>query len=180
MKVIVGSKNEFKVSGVREILADYPEVFPELEVAGTGAVSSVPEQPKTIDEIVTGAKNRAKNAFQNCDYSIGIEGGFFESPHAKTGYFELQACAIYDGKNYHLGLSPAFECPPAVMKMILEDGLDLNQAMHRAGMTKNPEIGSAEGAIGILTRGRLNRKELSKEAIRVALIHLENPELYQV
>ncbi|OGC38574.1 hypothetical protein A2V54_03850 [candidate division WWE3 bacterium RBG_19FT_COMBO_53_11] len=179
MKVIVGSKNEVKLAAVREILADYPEVFPGVKVSGVEVSSGVPEQPKTINDIVNGAKNRARNAFGDCDYSIGLEGGFMASPHAKTGYFELQACAIFDGRNYHLGLSSAFECPPHVMKLVLEDGLDLNQAMHKAGMTSNPKVGSAEGAIGVLTKGRLNRKEFSEEAIRMALIHLENPNLYQ-
>ena len=179
MKVIVGSKNEVKIDAVREILNDYPKLFSGVEVTGKGAASEVPEQPKTFDEIVTGAKNRAKNAYQDCDYSVGIEGGFMVAPHAKTGYFELEACAIFDGENYHIGLTSGFECPPRVMQLILEEGLDLNQAMHRVGLTQNAKIGSSEGAIGILTKGRLNRKEFTKEAIRMALIHLEHPELYK-
>jgi non-canonical (house-cleaning) NTP pyrophosphatase len=40
-------------------------------------------------------------------------------------------------------------------------------------MTTNENIGSEEGAIGILTKGRMTRKEYTKQALRTALIHLE-------
>jgi non-canonical (house-cleaning) NTP pyrophosphatase len=35
-------------------------------------------------------------------------------------------------------------------------------------------LGSAEGIIGVLTKGRLTRKEYVKQAITMALINLEN------
>jgi len=50
----------------------------------------------------------------------------------------------------------------------------MNQAFSRAGLTNNPKLGSQEGAVGLLTKGRLTRKEYTKQAIRTALIHLEN------
>jgi non-canonical (house-cleaning) NTP pyrophosphatase len=57
---------------------------------------------------------------------------------------------------------------------MLNDGLDMNQAAHKAGLTENLKVGSAEGLVGIMTKGRLDRKAYTKEAIRTALIHLEN------
>ena len=56
---------------------------------------------------------------------------------------------------------------------MLDDGLDMTQAALKAGLTDNPKVGSAEGLVGIMTKGRLTRKEYTKEAIRTALIHLE-------
>ena len=47
------------------------------------------------------------------------------------------------------------------------------QEFFKLGITKNPQIGSEEGAIGIVTKGRLDRKEYTKQALRMALIHLE-------
>ncbi len=55
----------------------------------------------------------------------------------------------------------------------MEDGLDMNDAALKAGLTENANVGAAEGLVGIVTKGRLNRKEYTKEAIRTALIHLE-------
>ena len=49
----------------------------------------------------------------------------------------------------------------------------MNDAAHKAGLTKNPKVGSAEGLVGIMTKGRLTRKEYTKEAIRTALIHID-------
>jgi len=99
-------------------------------------------------------------------------------PYTKTGYMDLCACAIYDGKEVHIGLSSAFEFPTQVTRLILEEGLDANQAFYLVGLTKDPKIGSAEGAIGLLTKGRVTRKDYTKQAISMALIHLENSNLF--
>ncbi len=95
-------------------------------------------------------------------------------PFSKTGHMDVCACAIYDGREFHLGLSSAWEFPDKkVLDYMLNDGLDMSQAINKAGLTKNPKVGSEEGAIGILTKGRLDRKEYTKQALRTALIHLE-------
>ncbi len=98
-------------------------------------------------------------------------------PKTKSGYMDVCVCAIYDGREFHLGLSSAWEFPDKiVMDFILKDGLDMSQAINKAGITKNTQIGSCEGAIGILTKGRLDRKEYTKQALRSALIHLDKNE----
>ncbi|OGI15235.1 hypothetical protein A3K63_04145, partial [Candidatus Micrarchaeota archaeon RBG_16_49_10] len=148
------------------------------EVIGIEVDSGVPEQPKSVDEVVRGAMNRAVGAFKDCEYSFGIEDGLMEVHGTKTGYMNICVCAIYDGKNYHIGLSSAFEYPREVTRLVLEEGLDINQAAHKAGLTKKTKVGSAEGVIGILTHGRLPRKEYTKQAVTMALIHLENSRLF--
>ena len=60
----------------------------------------------------------------------------------------------------------------------MEEGVHIDQAAFRTGLTKNNDIGEAEGVIGILTKGRVKRKDYNKQAIITALIHLENPELF--
>jgi inosine/xanthosine triphosphatase len=171
MKINVGSKNKAKVEAVAEILKEYPH----LAIAGVESVdvkSDVSEQPLSLDESIKGAMNRARSAFKDCDYSIGIESGLMKVPETKTGYMDVCVCALYDGKEFHLGLSSAWE-HPGIFDPILNEGLDMSQAVNRAGLTDNPGIGAAEGAIGILTKGRLNRKEYTKQALRTALIHLD-------
>jgi len=177
MIINVASKNNVKIDAVKETIRDY-DIFSGAEVISVSASSGISDQPKTIEEILRGAKNRAKSAFKNCNYSFGIESGFTSIPYTKTGFMELSACVIFDGKNYHIGLSPAFECPVKIMKIIREKELDLNQACAKVGLTKNPQLGSSEGIIGLLTKGRVTRKDYIKQAIRMALIHLENRELY--
>lgn len=174
MKIKVGSKNKVKVEAVKEALNDYNQ-FTQAEVEGLSADSGVSDQPKSLEETIEGAINRARNAFQDCDLSIGLESGLMPVPKSKTGYMDFCACAIYDGQNFHLGLSSAWEFPKKeILDDILNNNLDMSQAINKAGLTTNPDIGSEEGAIGILTKGRLNRKAYTKQAIITALIHLDN------
>lgn len=174
MKIVVGSKNKVKVGAVEEILKEYPHLA-DAEVRGVETDSGVSAQPKSLDETMRGAMSRAKGAFgDGADYGIGLESGLMHVPLAKTGYMDVCVCAIYDGKEFYFGLSSAWEFPDkSVTKLMIEKGLDMSEAINRTGLTKNPRIGSEEGAIGILTKGRLTRKEYTKEALRAALIHLE-------
>lgn len=174
MRIIIGSKNDVKVGAVRELAPEYA-FLASAEVAAFDAKSGVADQPKTLEETVTGAMNRARGAWESgqCEASFGIESGLMVVPFTKTGHMDVCACAIYDGKEFHLGLSSAWEVPSDAAKLMLEGGLDMNDAFHRAGYTDNPKIGSAEGAIGLLTKGRVDRKAYTKEAVRMALIHLE-------
>lgn len=177
MKINVGSQNDVKVSAVREVIRDYDFLL-NAEVSGLEVSSEISEQPKSLDETIRGAMNRARNAFQSCDYSFGLEDGLMNVPNTKTDYMNVCACAIYDGQNYHIGLSSAHEYPHDVTKLVFDEGLDINQAFKKTGLTENLKVGSAEGAIGILTHGRLLRKEYTKQAITTALIHVENSKLF--
>lgn len=173
MKINVGTKNKAKIEAVIEILQDYPHLK-DYEIEGLEVTSGVSNQPKSLDETIDGAITRAKNSFKDCIYSIGIESGLMQVPKTKSGYMDVCVCAIYDGNECYLGLSSGWEFPDVkVTNMILNEGLDMSEAINKAGLTKNPQIGSAEGAIGILTKGRLTRKSYTKEALRTALIHLE-------
>lgn len=177
MKVIIGSKNKVKVEAVKEVAADY-EIFKSANFDASSVQSGVADQPKSLDEVVRGAQNRAKNAFEGGDLGFGLESGLMEVPGSKSGVMDLCACVIYDGKQFHLGLSSCFECPIEMNRLMLEEGLDMSEACNKIGLTDNPEIGSGEGAIGILTKGRMTRKDYTKQAIVTALIHLENADLY--
>ena len=177
MKINVGSKNEQKVEAVREALQEYKD-FENTEVFSLDVDSKVSNQPKTLEEIITGAMNRARNSFTNCDYSIGLESGIFPVPHTKSGYMDICMCAIYDGERYYLGSSPAFEHPKGVIDLVFSKNYEIDEAAKEFGITDNPRVGRSEGVIGILTKGILNRKGFSKQAVIMALIHLINKSYY--
>ena len=173
MKIKVGTKNKAKIDSVVEIIGEYPHLA-NSEVEGVIVSSGVSDQPKSLEETINGAINRAKKIFENCDYSIGLESGWMNVPKTKSGYMDVCVCAIYDGKECHLGLSSAWEFPnPEETNLIIKEGLNTTQAINKVGMTNNENIGSEEGAIGLLTKGRMTRKEYTKQALRTALIHLE-------
>jgi non-canonical (house-cleaning) NTP pyrophosphatase len=75
-------------------------------------------------------------------------------------------------------MSSAFEYPEKIVKILFREGLDVNQAFFEAGLTKNKKIGSFEGAVGILTKGRWQRADTVKQSIISALVALDNKELY--
>lgn len=178
MRVTVGSTNATKVEAVRTILADYP-LFAGAAVEGVSVSVEEFGHPKNLNEIVSGARERARQAFVDADYSFGIEGGLMAVPGTKTGYMEVAACAIFDGLNYYLGLSPGYEWPRAVLDGILHHGLDGSQALRAAGITTEEKIGASRGGIAILTCDRINRTLYNKLAIQMALIQLEFPEHYR-
>lgn len=177
MKLNVGSVNETKVNAVRQMIGDYP-MFQDAEVVGIKVAVAEYGHPRSIQEVVDGAKDRARQAFQDGDYSFGIEGGLMEVPQTKTGYMEVTACAIYDGEDFHLGLSPAFEWPAAVIDGIINKGLDGSQALKAANVTDHEKVGTANGGVSILTNGRMDRTTYNKIAVQMALIHLEHPEFF--
>lgn len=177
MNIGVGSKNQTKVRAVEEALKDYP-LFANASVAGVAVSIEEFGHPKSMEETIAGAIDRAKQAQAGRDYGFGIEGGLIEVPYSKTGYMEVAACAIYDGNEVHLGLSPACEWPKEVIGKIVHEGLDGSQAMKVAGVTAEEKLGESRGFIDIVTKGRMDRTAFNKAAIMMALVHLENPELY--
>ncbi|OHA08882.1 MAG: hypothetical protein A3A44_02195 [Candidatus Sungbacteria bacterium RIFCSPLOWO2_01_FULL_60_25] len=162
---------------MKEAIASYPE-FDGAEVDGVEVKTEEFGHPISLPTIVDGAMDRARQAFRECEYSVGIEGGLIEVPKTKSGYMEVAVAVMYDGVRFHLGLSPAYEWPKSVTERIVKKGLDGSQALREAGFTDHEKIGTAEGGISILTKGRMNRKEYNKLAVMMALIHLENKEHY--
>ncbi len=174
MKIYVGSLNPAKVEAVREALADYP-AFADCEVVGFEATSGVSEQPKSLEETMRGAINRAKHAWQEGGVGFGLESGLMQVPHTETGHMDVCVCAIWNGERHVTGISSAWECPPEITKMMLEEGLTMNDAFYKSGRTDDPKIGNTAGAIGLLTEGRVDRKAYTKQAIHMAMIHLKKP-----
>ncbi len=176
MKVNVGSHNQTKINAVKNIFGR-SEKFSSAEVQGVDVDIEEFGHPKTLESTIEGAIDRAKQAYKDCDLSVGIEGGLGQVPHSKSGYMEVIACAIYDGKTIHLGLGPSFEWPKEVLKLILS-GRDGSQAIREAGLTDHPKLGTANGTIDIFTDGKYNRTQTNELAVAMALIHLEHPDHY--
>ncbi len=171
IKINIGSTNRAKVEALQEILLEYPHLNNSI-IQTLNVSSDIADQPKSLEETMQGAMNRAKNAFKDCRYSFGIESGLMAVPKIKTGFMDVCVCAIFDGEEYYFGLSSAWEVPQKVVEHI-NNGMNMTDASVKAGFSDNANLGAAEGLIGIMTKGRLTRKGYTKEAIRTALIHLE-------
>jgi inosine/xanthosine triphosphatase len=179
MRIIVGTTNEVKIGAVRELAPEYPCIA-GAAISGIDVPSDVSSQPKSLEETMTGAMNRARGAWErgglnaaDGDLSFGIESGLFAVPFTRTGHMDVCVCAIFDGNEFDFGLSSAWESPAIVTKYMVEDGLDMNQAYQKAGYIDDPKIGSSLGAIGLVTKGRLPRIKYTVESVRTALIGVE-------
>lgn len=176
MNVVVGSENPIKVDSVREVFADY-NGFKEALVSGKDVGSGVREQPLALEEMIRGARNRAERAKAAGDIGVGIESGLMPLP-GTTEWVDLCVVSIFDGKKHHLGMSNAFQVPPMIVKLMTEEGLDFNQAAQRVGLSKKQDLGKAEGAIGVLTDGRINRQAYTKQALITALVSIDKAEWF--
>lgn len=175
--VTVGSQNATKIEAVREALGR-SKYFADAQVVPVEVVTEEFGHPVGLEQVVHGAQDRAQQAFRDCRFSIGIEGGLVAAPGTKSGYLEIAVCAIYDGEQFHLGTSPGFEWPPAVIDSIINKGLDGSQAFRAAGFTKEEKIGKTGGAISVLTHGVIDRKAYNTIAVTMALLPLENLKHY--
>lgn len=177
MKVSVGSNNQIKVEAVREFFQEYG--FDDLTVASFPTDSRVSDQPLTQDETTRGAINRAVGTWSpGDDYGIGIESGLMRTPYTSSGYINFTAVAIYDGDRLHVGHSTGFEIPRKMIPGIAA-GDEVDKIVHDLGITDIPNVGKREGGfLGILTRGRISRKDYTKQALKMAYIPIENKELY--
>lgn len=176
MKLCIGSQNKTKFAGVGDAVLLYPEIFPEPDLIAVDVAVEEFGHPRSLDETVKGAMDRARAAFSDCAYSFGIEGGLMAVPHTKTGFMEVGACAIYDGKNFHIGLSPAFEWPAEALDLILNQGLDGSQAVREIGLSDAAKIGEAGGIISLLTQGKVTRQEQTRDSVIMAITQLLRPE----
>lgn len=170
MRVGVGSVNPVKVGAVREAFGQY---YPDCEVVGVKVESGIAEQPMSEEETVRGATNRALAALEYGDFGVGLEGGVTEIGGV---LFECAWCVVVD-KNGKKGLGGGlyFELPEKVAKRIRAGG-ELGPIMNE--LTGEDNVKEKSGAIGIFTKGKLDRKSAYVQLVTSALIKFVSPEWF--
>lgn len=173
--VAVGSKNPVKVEAVRLAFSDiWPDI--EWEVKGLDVPSGVSNQPMSDKESVKGAANRAKKALKElqADFGVGIEGGVQKIGHeyVDSGWIIV----IEKSGKMGIGSSIRMHTPHKMMKMVLEEGLELGDACDILFKRKNTK--QAEGQFGLLTKNLITRTDAYRSGVVSALVRFINPELY--
>ena len=163
--IALGTKNPAKVDGVRLAFSKY---FDELEFRQVDASSVAKPQPKGLEEMTAGATARAKFALSKVggDFGVGVEAGIFAIGEV---YFDNQVAAIVDpsGK-VSLGHSAGYMLPREAMEELFRDGRELERWAEEVSGIK--EVGDKGGIIQHLTKGRMNRTELTEQCVITALI----------
>lgn len=154
--VIVGSMNRNKVNAVREILEPLG-----YQVYGKDSLSNVSNQPKSDQETITGACNRAYNLKEGF-LRIGLEAGV----HVENGVMflvnwgalvdEYDNCFVAGGTRIPL---------PKEIALLINEGYELKDAMDK--YFDEHEINVREGAIGYFTCNYVERKEIFTHIVKL-------------
>ena len=154
MIVRVGTANAMKVAATRKAFARF---FKKAKIVGVEVPSSVSAQPISFGEIVRGARERARRAFRDCDFSVGIEAGLFKVGPVSPRPFQITMACVFDGKREALGSGPFFEIPPSMVKQIVQ---------------------ADTGSVAVVTKGKVDRASVTRDAVVMALAPFVSPELY--
>jgi non-canonical (house-cleaning) NTP pyrophosphatase len=84
--IIVTSKNPIEIKAIKNAFA---QMFTDqmFKSESTDILSDVSHQPKSDEEVLKGAENRARNAKQKSPsayYCVGIEGGIEDTEYGMT------------------------------------------------------------------------------------------------
>jgi inosine/xanthosine triphosphatase len=170
----VGSENPVKVGCVTTAVAEF---WPQARAVGVSADSGVSAQPGTDREMYVGALNRARQALKkiaSAHYGVGLEGGVLDT---EDGMWALAWVVIVDSSGrIGKGKTGHFLLPEGVARLVREEGLELGEADDRFFGRANSK--QQEGAIGILSDGRLTRRGLYQQGVTFALLRFVHPEYY--
>lgn len=172
--VIVGSRNPVKISCTD---GGFHQVFEGTYlVEGLNVSSNIEAQPIGDEQTFKGALNRANNSkmvFPEADFWVGIEGGVEKF----QGEMAAFAWVVIVDKKGKIGKAKTslFFLPKAIADMV-EAGMELGDADDEFFKRENSK--EKDGAVGILTKGALDRKNYYQQAVILALIPFLKEELY--
>jgi inosine/xanthosine triphosphatase len=173
-EIIIASKNPVKKQAV---LSGFQELFTELtfSIISVDVPSGVSDQPLGDDETRQGAANRlaaARQLHPTADYWAAIEGGVSEVDGQLSAFAWI---VIADRNRTGWSRSASFFLPPGVADLV-HQGVELGEADDRFFGRRNSK--QMNGAVGILTADKIDREELYRHAVLLALIPFINPSLF--
>lgn len=170
----MGSKNPVKIAATWEVLQRVHGN--RVRVDGVPVESGVPDQPWGDEETLRGALNRARQALTTAgaELGVGLEGGLVE---IDGRIFTCAWCAVAraDGA---MGIAGGANLllPPPVAEAVRR-GAELGPTMD--AVTGMEDTKHRQGAIGILTRGYLDRQSAYEHILTLALARLLSPTYYR-
>ena len=174
--IVIGSKNPVKIKAVRNaFIRMFPGQIFKLE--SIAVPSGVSDQPRTGEEVMKGAENRARKAKEkipNADYWVGIEGGIEDT---ELGMEAFAWIVVASENQIGRGRTGTFFLPEKVARLIRQ-GKELGEANDIVFNRSNSK--QSEGAIGLLTENVIDRTMLYEHGVIMALVMFKNTELYKV
>lgn len=175
MKVIaVASENPVKVEATR---GAFDRMFPEqkFELRPIAVASGVGAQPLSSAETLAGAERRVEEVAQRvprADYCVGIEGGI---EAGGDGMLAFAWVVVHSDGGSGRARSASFVLPNGISELIRQ-GRELGDANDLVFGRENSK--QQEGAVGLLTDGAMDRRELYEQAVLLALIPVKQVKMY--
>lgn len=154
-KALIASTNQVKVSALKEVLTDY-------EVIAMKVDSGVSNQPKSDEETILGAVNRAKGLPKE-GLRFGLEAGVTKQ-FGKLYLVNFGALIDMDDNIYTAG-GTRIELPKIIEDKIFNEGKELADIMEEVYNEK--DVRSHQGAIGIFTSNMVKRVDIFTHIIKL-------------
>ncbi len=183
MNILIASSNPTKIEGAKKAFKEFIKIKKlseeniavrpfKLNIYSAKLPSNVSEQPIGWQETLNGAYNRAQNAVNyakqknlNIDYFVGIEGGIVyinNIPHL------INIASVINQKGTHYWGSSTFHPLPSKVNDFILDNKEL--AHFADWLSKDTDIRSKQGMVGVLTDNAITRLDINYMAVRSALI----------
>ncbi len=177
MIIFVGSTNPVKINAVKIACS---QTWPEIEILGIEVESGVNAQPRTDEETRQGASNRAQNVLiagiktlapeqlethKNSMLGVGLEGGIYE-PKKNELWSTVWACVTDETNQEFESNGARFKLPSIISEKLLA-GAEMGPAVGQ--LFADPSIKQKQGAIGVVTKGFVDRTEEYAIIVKLAL-----------
>lgn len=175
MKVLIASKNKEKIEAVKQAFEMY---FDNVEIEAVDVSSDVSKQPIN-EEIYEGLKNRINNLKQYARKN-NIEADFYTASEAgltnQLGeWVNINAVMIEDKNEARsFATSSAFPIPDRYIEEIKQS--DLKTVL--TNLFNENEYYKQNGAVKSLTKNKITRVELNRDAFIMALTKYINGEVW--
>lgn len=160
-QIFVGSTNPVKINAVRIATADH---WPSLNIVGFAVPSGVAEQPRSDEETLIGAQNRAravlelglaKSSSTGTALGLGLEGGVFT--HDNGELWSTVWVSVVDQTGISWNANGArFRVPQKIAEKI-EAGQEMGAVLSQ--LFDGANIKQQNGAIGVVTNNFVTRTE---------------------
>jgi inosine/xanthosine triphosphatase len=187
--VAVGSTRRPKLNAVWEALAVLGPSLDDsaqFDLAAVEVESGVRPTPLSREEMMTGARQRvealvrrAREKNEPWRYFVGLEGGFdvVHDLGERIVFLENWAYVADESGQSAFGQSGAVLVPAPLAKRVVDDGVDLSQAVD--AFAGGRSIRDAQGAWGVLTRNLITRQDAFRVAVINAFAPFFNRSLYE-
>lgn len=172
MKIAVGSKNPVKIKAVENVVR---KIWPGAEVIGVEVAHNANNQPKTDEEAIKGATDRALLSLQeaDADFGFGLEGNTVDTNHGML----LSGWVVAVDKHGKRGIacSGSLLLPNKIAAEIRRGG-EVGPVTDK--MFGHDNIKQKEGTVGMLTNNMVTRTEAFEKGVIFALAPFLNPHYY--